>query len=70
MIPYGVHLANGGRGSYGRALLASAGILLGGFALGAASDGAAGEFLVWVIPAAQVVASVQVERRTAARRSP
>jgi hypothetical protein len=70
MIPYGVHLANDARGSYGKAFLASAAVLVGGFALGAMTDGQAGEFLVWAIPASQIAASVYVERRTAARSRP
>ena len=67
MIPLGVHLANGRRGSYGPALLASTGVFAGGILLAAAVRDESG-ILFWSIPAGQIAASMYVERATARKR--
>jgi hypothetical protein len=66
-LPLGVHLAEGRRGSYPLGALASAGITAAG--LGAMSlvgnSGAPAQGIAVMIPVAQLVASIAVERRTA-----
>ncbi|MBV9774726.1 MAG: hypothetical protein JO040_12290 [Gemmatimonadetes bacterium] len=68
LLPYGVHLADRSRGSYGRTFLASFGTGAAGLLLLGATGEAAGE-LWWAVPVAQIAAAVAVERRTARRRT-
>lgn len=67
MLPLGVHLANYSRGSYAPSLGMSLGVGLGGLLL-ASVAGEAATLLVPAIPAAQILAAIAVERRTAARK--
>lgn len=67
MLPLGVHLANRSRGSYLPGLGMSLAVGLAGFTL-AAVAGESVPLVVPVIPAAQLVAAVAVERGTAARK--
>jgi hypothetical protein len=60
-IPMGVHMVNGGRGSYGRSLLASLGIGTVGLAAAFATNSGA---VLLLVPVAQIVTSVQIERKT------
>lgn len=68
-IPLAVHLANGRRGNYGRSQLVSAGIAAGliGALLMADDEDTAAAILLPVIPAAQILSSILIERRTASR---
>ncbi len=60
-LPLGVHLANRGRGNYGLSLLASVGIgALGILAVDASNDG----IPLLVVPVAQLVTSIAIERAT------
>lgn len=60
-LPLGVHVANGGRGNYGLSLLASAAIGAAGvLVINATNDGT--PFLV--VPVAQLVSSILIERAT------
>ncbi len=61
LLPLGVHLANHRRGNYGLSLLASA--ALGGFGILAVNASNDGSPLI-VVPIAQLVTSVLIERAT------
>lgn len=65
MIPLGVHLANDGRGDLGHAVAASGVALAGGVALALLTQD---EKPVLLIPLAQIIGSVAIERRTGRRR--
>lgn len=66
MLPLGVHLANGRRGSYGWTAAAS---LLAAAAGGLASTGFGdADFMMFVVPAAQIYAAVVVQKKTARAR--
>ncbi|HEV2733337.1 MAG TPA: hypothetical protein VGV85_00815 [Longimicrobiaceae bacterium] len=67
MLPLGVHLANRSRGSYAPSLGMSLAVGLGGLVLASAA-GASVPLVVPAIPAAQILAAIAVERRTAARK--
>lgn len=67
MLPLGVHVANRSRGSYAPSLGMSLGVGVGGLLL-AGVAGEAATLLVPAIPAAQILAAIAVERRTAARK--
>jgi len=61
LLPLGVHIANGRRGSYARSLLAS--LAIGGAGLGAAlATGEGG--IMFVVPVLQLVSSILIERGT------
>jgi hypothetical protein len=64
LIPLGVHVANGRRGSYGLSLLASAAIA--GVGLAAAIPQGEGAWLI-PVPLAQIASSIAIERATARR---
>lgn len=65
MVPFAVHRANANRGSYGRTLLATAGVGLAGFVAYTFSHSErAFDALALTIPLAQVVAAVLTERAT------
>jgi hypothetical protein len=61
LLPLGVHLANGRRGNFGRALLASLAIGAAGF--GAALGTNRGEIML-AVPVLQLISSVAIERAT------
>lgn len=68
LLPFGVHLANGRRGSYGYALAASTGIAALGLAAAFnTADPYRGASLV-SIPLAQLAASIAIERRGRQRK--
>jgi hypothetical protein len=67
MLPLGVHLANRSRGSYAPGLGMSLVVGLAGLTLAGATGGAA-PLMVPAIPIAQLLTSIAVERRTAARK--
>jgi hypothetical protein len=71
LAPLGVHMANGRKGNYGWSLAASTAIMASGLVLTAAlfeqSPTLAQATLV-SIPVLQVVSSILIERKTAARR--
>jgi hypothetical protein len=62
LLPLGVHLANGRRGTYGASLLASLGIGAAGLAVAVASDQGA---VMLTVPVLQLVSSIAIERATA-----
>ncbi|HEU0076423.1 MAG TPA: hypothetical protein VFQ76_02165 [Longimicrobiaceae bacterium] len=66
-VPLGVHLAEGRRGSYPLAALASVGVTAVGLGAMAAVDntGASAQGIAILVPVAQLWASIAVERRTA-----
>jgi hypothetical protein len=61
LLPLGVHLANGRRGSYGTSLLAS--LAIGAAGLGTALATNEGGVMI-AVPVLQLVSSVVIERRT------
>jgi|GEM_PF-4981727 len=63
LLPLGVHVANGRKGSYGLELLASAGLGAGGVLLGQQWTDAA-PYLAYLVPLAQIAAVAYVEQRT------
>jgi hypothetical protein len=67
MLPLGVHLANRARGSYAPGLGMSLVVGLAGLTLAGATGGAT-PLMVPAIPIAQLLTSIAVERRTAARK--
>jgi hypothetical protein len=67
MLPLGVHLANRSRGSYLPGLGMSLVVALAGLTLAGATGGAA-PLMVPAIPIAQLLTSIAVERRSAARK--
>lgn len=66
LLPLGVHIANGGRGSYMSSALASLGLAAGGLlALEAAHyDPPAAPIILIAVPIAQLAASIAIERAT------
>lgn len=67
MLPLGVHLANRGRGNYGSGVAATALVGVGGL-LVAAGMGDVVPATALLVPAAQLVAAVTVEKSTARRK--
>jgi hypothetical protein len=61
LLPLGVHLANGRRGNYGAALLASLGIGAAGLGVAIASQEGA---VMLSVPVLQLVSSIAIERGT------
>jgi hypothetical protein len=62
LLPLGVHLANGRRGNYRAALLASLGIGAAGLGVAIASQEGA---VMLAVPVLQLVSSIAIERKTA-----
>ena len=62
LLPLGVHLANGHRGNYGAALLASLGIGAAGLAVAVASQEGA---VMLSVPVLQLISSIAIEHATA-----
>ncbi|MDP9353008.1 MAG: hypothetical protein M3P51_15920 [Chloroflexota bacterium] len=65
LMPLGVHVANGRRGRYPPAALASVAILVAGLGIAEATDAPA---VAITLPVLQFAAAVHIERRTARRR--
>jgi hypothetical protein len=65
-LALGVHVVNGGKGSYALDALTSAGILAAALYLG--QDAFGGPAILIVIPAAQIVGTITTERRTSRPR--
>ncbi|HEX2091714.1 MAG TPA: hypothetical protein VHG28_04895 [Longimicrobiaceae bacterium] len=67
LLPVGVHLVNGRRGSFGLSLLASAGLGAAGWGLLEAThyNEPAAPVIVTVVPLAQLAAAIAIERHTA-----
>ena len=68
-LPLGVHLANRRRGSYGKALLASLGVVAAGLLVaGLTEEDAGGRDLVLIaIPITQLAVTISIERATGRR---
>jgi hypothetical protein len=66
LLPLGVHLANGSRGSYWKAALVSAGLAVTGVAIIEAAhwDPPTAPIVAVVVPIAQLVTSIAIERAT------
>lgn len=66
LLPAGVHVANGRRGSYWMSALVSAGIAAGGIGLLEAAhwDAPAAPIIAAAVPLAQLGASIAIERST------
>ena len=63
LLPLGVHLANGRKGSYGLGMLASAGLGAGGVLVVQEWTDAA-PYLAYLVPVVQIAAVVYIEQRT------